>query len=1640
MTEPTGYVPWPVVVAVKAPRITLLLFIAFGFLCSIFMLQFFDLSDPLAGIRLRDDITAERADGWIRALEEVNAFWAERAGDSSSVKEVQQTRCYGHTILLHVTKDNALTPQGIAQMQRVESEIKSLPGFSDFCRKDADSGECNSFNSILLYLDMDNVTTQEQIDAQLINLWETSRGAMRNYLQIGFYEENEEGQLYLKSPMTRADFCFGLPLAGYRNGGDRRKEQLDIIHRWISRVGSFEEYSETLLDSPNGVLTVTWQFDYLLNKKSSDMLAADTMKVLIAIVFVLCVITLHLRSAFLGALGLLQVLLSFPIGFNVYRILLGIELFGGLSSAGLILIVGIGIDDVAIFSDAFKQTLPLAVKKDWTLERRLSFAFKRARFTMLVTTVTTAFAFLLLAFSRIPAVRYFGIFCSILIFCNFLLVISMYTCVLSIWDTWVRRIRLTCHGNGDAKNESLVIESGLIGDDETEELGDVDSEETIKNMRKTKGLESAPLFSRMLLMAGSFFEWEDEQDIANAKVVEIPEEIEELRVLNEPKQLSEPDEPPIRIAVLVATRKNALRIVGFFLIIGIIFTGFTTNLKTASQDNPFWREGHPFKIFQDSIPKTFLYFEDEGAINFHVPFGLERPFINRSGTKETLSFDLGKPVYDDAFDISHEEVQQGILDICQDIYEERSSLDIINGGAFCAIAALSLWREARNEPFPVPRPEPIAPKIDISAPIESLSADPIVDVLLDFVDRSQFGPFRNQIGMKKGDDSRPGVNFVMNTFETRTFYDDAFRERVKVDEAWNKEFKKLEEDSSDALGDFYYTEFEYFIIMQSQALFLSSSFTSLGLTIVLTCIFLIAATNNWILAVIAVATFFGIIVSVLGGVTILGIQIETISAICISLFLAFSVDFAVHMLIAYDEAFKEKKLESRLERVDHMYRTVSISVLAGGLSTLGASLVLLFGELRLFLVFGTFLVVALVSALIWSLLFLPAMLALFGPVGAQGALFRFLAERRKSDGLGIYAVENHETRSARGKRIASHGCMPLLFIFLFLTAFLAFARESQILLWSSPAEEQVDVPDPFANASMKVISDLEPGAWNMLRPGGNATCARGQPYTFFFKPSSLPSAATLIIEYGDGAPCWNFETCRAEARAFTDSTDYVTGILRDVVLGQSSLQGLSDPEGPWKDAHHLFLPMCTGDLGWGNQRTSYADDVVVEHRGALNVISALNWLLPQVEQMPVTNILSTGTGSGALTSIVFFSIVAAFLEAAKMGEDIRMFQHGDGGMGLFTPGFLEEATPRWGANIEQGELLIQIANDTLLSVPIFGVVPEEFDDLFDLISNVNLTGANECITALNETNLTLSENTYADVFFGQEELDPAVQACLNISSSNASAGILLPNLLDLFDPDTGFIVPINGGNGNNSHTNSTSGGGSGNGDSGDEGSGFIFLSQEDLDNFNTIDWEEWIDANCINTTQAELLNITAPDADEDGLICGNVTVPEQFQDLDSSDFNVTEDNVIQLIPSLHLVSSLRYPQHEFSQFTTAYDYFAARDLASQYLGEPAPGANFQVQELFHEYLTTVYDLYLPFMPPNHHFFMSQGDAHGFLRSDRLYRAINAELFQVIYAGLNDFDLESNDLPLDFDCRVADNCLQGVDTRESIVYFQEANTN
>ena len=94
--------------------------------------------------------------------------------------------------------------------------------------------------------------------------------------------------------------------------------------------------------------------------------------------------------------------------------------------------VGIGADDIFVYSDAWRQSAAL-LPADVPLACRVSWTLRRAGHAMLVTSLTTAFAFASNIVNDVAAMQLFGMFMSLMVMFDYLYTVTWFPLVVTIY-------------------------------------------------------------------------------------------------------------------------------------------------------------------------------------------------------------------------------------------------------------------------------------------------------------------------------------------------------------------------------------------------------------------------------------------------------------------------------------------------------------------------------------------------------------------------------------------------------------------------------------------------------------------------------------------------------------------------------------------------------------------------------------------------------------------------------------------------------------------------------------------------------------------------------------------------------------------------------------------------------------------------------------------------------------------------------------------------------------------------------------------------------------------------------------------------------------------------------------------------------
>jgi hypothetical protein len=132
-------VPFVITVTRQFPCSVLISGVIIAVLMSYLSLGFLSVDDPLTGLRIRDDVSAERSDAHIQLFGEIRPEW----GKNSNVREPQNSASSSDLEILYFAKEgssNVFTVENVAKMRELEGKLVNMDGYEDYCLWDPDSG------------------------------------------------------------------------------------------------------------------------------------------------------------------------------------------------------------------------------------------------------------------------------------------------------------------------------------------------------------------------------------------------------------------------------------------------------------------------------------------------------------------------------------------------------------------------------------------------------------------------------------------------------------------------------------------------------------------------------------------------------------------------------------------------------------------------------------------------------------------------------------------------------------------------------------------------------------------------------------------------------------------------------------------------------------------------------------------------------------------------------------------------------------------------------------------------------------------------------------------------------------------------------------------------------------------------------------------------------------------------------------------------------------------------------------------------------------------------------------------------------------------------------------------------------------
>lgn len=283
---------------------------------------------------------------------------------------------------------------------------------------------------------------------------------------------------------------------------------------------------------------------------------------------------------------------------------------------------------------------------------------------------------------------------------------------------------------------------------------------------------------------------------------------------------------------------------------------------------------------------------------------------------------------------------------------------------------------------------------------------------------------------------------------------------------------------------------------------------------ILALVIITLATNNLHLAILALLCIISIFLVVVGMITALGSQLDSVFSLCISILVGIAVDYVVHFAVAYNESKNSQLLQKRDEKTRFALYIMGVPILSGATTTLAAACFLGFPTtVTILSQFGFFFGTSIVIALMLGLGLFPILLATFGPEGRRGLLSTTL-ERRA---LNITDPNSHNPPSPEKERVLL-GAFTVLTLIIFSVSLHAFYVIENGDDTGGGGVVLAETRFPF----VPPVASLEPNLWTEMIPTASAAtvCGRGGDYSFFFKRAQSDDVP-WIIEFEGFGGCWS---------------------------------------------------------------------------------------------------------------------------------------------------------------------------------------------------------------------------------------------------------------------------------------------------------------------------------------------------------------------------------------------------------------------------------------------------------------------------------------------------------------------------------------
>lgn len=813
----------------------------------------------------------------------------EDASDSSSVDE-QSLQDDKWTVIVIYELTDGLTIDSLSSIRQVESAIESIPEWEFVCYKgfSAESKTCAESGQATLSATtaMSGVSNQVGIDTVLSNTGSA--------LSVFFDKDWLSGSETIR--YARSIYRVGLPISSsatdvdFSNANDDTEAQEVVVAAWTDALAKY------ILAEPIEGMDIYFSGTQISSRQVNVLGSKDIQYALGSIIIVFLMIWYHTGSFFLASMGQLEILLSFPIAFFIYRLIFGIKYFQMIHLLTIFIVLGIGADDFFVYIDAWRQAVILSPKTRDDIEERVMYTHSRATGAMFVTTFTTVCAFAASGMSTLLPIASFGIFAALLIASNYVLVCTMFASAVVIYET---RFADFSFCQLISKRKLSLDESNSNHDSERSNVLPTDDKE--------------PNFG--------------------------------------------PTETFLRDTYAPFVNSFKWFIISGFFIWFVVSTYLATQIPALSDKEDWFPDNHAIVVGQNLAKSEFTAAEGTGLMLITLAYGLDG--VNRDGSSFFDPSNYGFVEYDSHFDLTSPSSQEYLVSVCDSINATESVYRNREGVAVtCFIWDFREYVQEHGGTFPVGA-------ANFSRTMKSFLTEETIGIEHSLESRVILG---------NNDEVVVGVITFQLDYDIITPYAIA----NPVYNSWEDVVTTFNEAAPEGVDNGFQLSFSWAWIRTERA-FVRNALQGMLLALLMSGLVLLLSTRNYLVAAIATLCILGTLSSVMSVMYFSGAELGTAESVAVVMLIGFSVDYIVHL----GNHFVESEKSTRYERMAHALRDMGISVIFGGLTTLGSAFFLWFATMLFFTKFAYIMTSTVIASWFWSLGFLSAALMAFGPEKGQ---------------------------------------------------------------------------------------------------------------------------------------------------------------------------------------------------------------------------------------------------------------------------------------------------------------------------------------------------------------------------------------------------------------------------------------------------------------------------------------------------------------------------------------------------------------------------------------------------------------------------------------------------------------------------------